>query len=113
MDWCVKPFTEANHPPIVRLKDAKSISAKAKDVMRLDASGTVDPDGDELTFEWFVYREAGTCLSDVRLVNERQSMAQLTVPDVTESCQLHVIVTVRDKGTPPLARYARCVIIVE
>ncbi len=51
LDWCVKPFEKANHPPIVRISGESTILVKTGEVVRLDASGTTDPDGDDLRFE--------------------------------------------------------------
>ena len=55
LDWCVKPYAEANHPPVVRIAGDREREVKAGDVVTLDAGGTTDPDGDELDFAWSVY----------------------------------------------------------
>ena len=55
LDWCVKPYAAANHPPVVRIAGNRELKVKAGDVVNLDASGTTDPDGDDLDFSWEVY----------------------------------------------------------
>ena len=55
LDWCVKPFEQANHPPVVRISGESTLPVKPGEVVTLNASGTTDPDGDDLTFEWSIY----------------------------------------------------------
>ena len=47
-DWCVKPYSECNHPPIVKLENDLNIKAKPGSKIQLSAKGTTDPDGDQL-----------------------------------------------------------------
>ena len=65
MDWTVKGYAEANHNPVVVVNGQKGtapieIAATVGQPVVLDASGTTDPDGNELRFSWFHYPEAGT-----------------------------------------------------
>ncbi len=60
MDWCTKPYEEANHPPVPALGHPDQITVKSGEGFRLDASGTSDPDGDNLSYLWFQYPEAGS-----------------------------------------------------
>ena len=65
MDWCVKPRAEANHRPNAVLNgrsgwEVLRLEAKPGSVVELDAHGSSDPDDDAITYEWFVYGEAGT-----------------------------------------------------
>lgn len=65
MDCCVRPPSEVNHPPVVVLNGAVghapvSVAARPGERVRLDATGTKDPDGDSLSMVWSVYPEAGT-----------------------------------------------------
>jgi hypothetical protein len=58
-DWCVKPLNEANHAPIVSLKQAENIITDAGAVIPLYGVAS-DPDHNALTFHWWQYTEAGT-----------------------------------------------------
>ena len=60
MDWCIKSYQEANHPPVPALGHPEQITVKSGEGFGLDASGTTDPDGDNLSYLWFHYPEAGS-----------------------------------------------------
>jgi hypothetical protein len=115
LDWCVKPHNEANHPPVIIVndqagKDMLHLSGGPGTTFVLDATGSSDPDGDELNLEWFIYPEAGTYSGDVKIRGAGTVKASLSVPDDAAGTTIHVILAVRDAGTPPLARYRRVVI---
>ena len=57
-DWCVKPYAEANHPPVVKLAHARDLSVRPGEQISLSAEGTTDPDGDTLSYRWWQYHEA-------------------------------------------------------
>ena len=80
-DWCVKSFKEANHPPVVQLKNATWIlKAKPGSKIKLSAKGTSDPDGDKLTVPWWQYEEADTYSGTVEIKNAEKESASFTVP---------------------------------
>lgn len=124
MDWCVKGPKEANHAPVAALRagaaaldgDAAGrivrIEAAAGAAVRLSAAGSSDPDGNALTYRWWVYREAGTCAGDVPLSGADTADAALTVPADAVGRTIHVILEVTDSGDPPLTAYRRAVIAV-
>jgi hypothetical protein len=60
--WSVKEPGEVNREPMAVLNGDESnkilnIIGKSGDVITLDASGSFDPDNDELTFNWFRYKQ--------------------------------------------------------
>ena len=111
MDWCVKDRSDANHPPQVKLAGERTRKVKPGQRVTLDASASTDPDGDELTFEWIVYPEAGGRTGDVPAIDDAKSaQASLVAPASDQPASLHLILTVTDSGTPPLARYARVIL---
>ncbi|HYF00070.1 MAG TPA: nucleoside hydrolase-like domain-containing protein, partial [Planctomycetota bacterium] len=112
MDWCVKPFSGANHPPVAAVAGGTSKSAAPGQTVVLDASGSSDPDGHARTYRWWVYREAGTYTGTVALSNSTASIASFTAPSVSSARTIHVVLEVRDAGTPALTSYRRVVVTV-
>ena len=71
------------------------------------AAGSSDPDGDRLSYEWMPYPEAGTYRGRLEITDPGKEEARLTAPRVEGPQEAHVILKVRDDGTPPLTRYRR------
>lgn len=107
-DWCVAPVEEANHHPVIALSGPLDRTVKAGESISLDAQGTTDPDGDTLTFQWWHYAEASTYTQPVSLNTPTSATTTITIPqDAVPGDTIHIVCTVRDDGTPPLARHAR------
>ncbi|WP_284734358.1 DUF1593 domain-containing protein [Sphingosinicella terrae] len=113
MDWTIRPYGEANHPPVVRLQGANAITVRSGQAFGLSARGTSDPDGDSLTYYWFHYPEPGSWHGDLSIGAENADGVWITAPEVRQRETLHVILAVTDKGSPPLTRYERVVVTVE
>jgi hypothetical protein len=123
MDWCVaSDYEQANHNPVAVLNgdESKEIARLEKPpgtVVELSAEGSRDPDGDEITFHWMVYPEAGTLNQAVKLSSKRGASTSLKVPQPRgtggEPATIHVILTVEDAGEPSLVSYRRAIITVE
>ena len=119
MDWCVADaFEKANHNPVAVLQGDKSKAVATMRVtsgqrINLSAAGTHDPDGDGLSYHWFVYKEAGTFTGNVTIENNTSVEAYLVTPQVKEPKSLHIILQVKDDGRPCLTSYRRMIITIE
>ncbi|SHJ00203.1 DUF1593 domain-containing protein [Pseudozobellia thermophila] len=113
MDWCILPVEEANHPPVPKLGHADKITVKAGESFTLDAFESTDPDGDNLSFLWFNYPEAGTYRKLIKVNGaENVHLANFTAPKVNKKQTAHFIVKVTDKGSPRLSRYKRVIVTI-
>ncbi len=124
MDWTIKPYDQANHPPVPKLGHADRLTVKRGDRVNLSAEGSSDPDGDALSYEWFYYNEAGTFPASsarsgqpVAIQNFDQPKAWFTVPTrrvmPPGTGTMHIILAVTDHGTPRLTRYQRVIVDVK
>ena len=106
MDWCVREFNDANHPPIVKLKGETHRVVKPGESVTLQATAS-DPDGNKLTYKWWQYSDADSAVATVRIANaDSLDNASFIAPDETGK-QIHIIFEVTDSGTPPLVGYQR------
>jgi len=110
MDWCTKSFEEANHPPVPVLNNPEEITVKSGEGIGLDAGNSYDPDGDNLSFLWFSYPEAGSYKK--MIITDAQNSHGLWViaPEVDKKETAHIVLKVTDKGSPQLSRYKRIIV---
>lgn len=110
-DWCVLPFSGANHPPVVKLSNELNITADQGTEIELNATGTYDPDKDKLSYAWWQYEEADTYPGKVIIMNPNGPKASLTIPaDLEQGQTIHIVCEVKDDGSPVLTRYQRVII---
>jgi hypothetical protein len=123
MDWTVKPYAGANHPPVPMLGHPATLTARRGQRIDLSAEGSSDPDNDAVSYHWFCYSEAGSFpLSSARsgqpleIRNFDQPKAWFTVPTTRfippGNGSLHIILAVTDHGSPRLTRYRRIIVNV-
>lgn len=116
MDWNVTgEYKNANHHPILTLngntgKAVARASIKAGEKVDLSAMGSTDPDGDSLQYHWFVYREAGGFTGTLTLSTAKEEEIRFEMPQLSGNQQLHIILEVKDSGTPSLFSYRRVVL---
>jgi hypothetical protein len=125
MDWTMQDVSEANHNPDVVVNGTPGrapliLEATVGRPVTLDAAGTSDRDGDELTYAWFFYPEAGTGIPGQpvaafppklpsRIVLENAGTSKATVVPQAEGIA-HVVLVVEDDGSPTLTSYRRVII---
>lgn len=119
MDWCKNPYEQANHHPVAAYNGDRNdtiirIKGRPGEVITLDATATIDPDGDDVDVLWWVYPEAGTYRGNVTIIGPEQARASVTIPQDAGGRQIHVILEVKDKN--PIASlydYRRIVVDVQ
>ena len=111
--WCVSPYRDSNHAPIVSLAEPADVEAAPGATVTLDVGRSGDPDGNRLYYSWWHYREPGTYKGTVPIKDPDRGLASLVIPaDAKPGETIHLIAEVTDDGKPPLTRYARVIVTV-
>ena len=113
--WSVKEPGEVNREPVAVVNGDQSnhiisIATKPGHTITLDASGSFDPDGDELTFDWFRYEEADSYGGDMSISNPSNATQHIIVPADINDSDIHIVVELSDQGEPPLVVYRRVIL---
>lgn len=115
VQWATQKYEEGNHHPKVKVNDDGAkytgvVQRKAGRAIRLDASGSTDPDGDPLSFKWMVYPEAGTYEGGITVKGSDKKIATVITPKNAAGKTVHVILSVKDNANLSLTSYQRIVI---
>ena len=118
MDWCVKSYEECNHEPVAVCsgdmgQGVLEIATDPGADVKLSAAGSSDPDGDRLSYKWWVYEEAGTYWDEAPIRRINSVEAVVTVPENASGRTIHVILEVVDNGKPTLTAYRRTILKVK
>lgn len=113
MDWAQDG--RGNRNPVVVVDGdstftVKTVSVLQGSVVTVDASGSYDPDGNALTFKWWIMTGAGTWVQPVRIANATSSMVAVTIPAGSAGKTFHLIGEVTDNGSPVLTGYRRVIV---
>ncbi len=123
MDWTIKPYDQANHPPVAKLAHSNQLKARPGERVELSAERSSDPDGQPLSYEWIYYGEVGSFTvssgktgDPLPIEGRDQAKAAFVVPTSRVmppgTGVMHFIVAVTDQGSPPLTRYQRVQVTV-
>lgn len=112
MDWAQDGA--GNRNPVVVVDGDRSLDVIVKTATQgadvtVDATATSDPDGDELSFRWWVFDAAGTWRGPVEILGDRTAKATIRVPANSDGQTFHVICEVTDDGTHRLSGYRRLI----
>ena len=110
MDWCTKSYMEANHPPVIEsIVSPRMVKPGQK--VELNATGS-DPDGDNIFYYWWHYPDPSSMDQPLMIHQESSHNTYFVVPEKTGK-QIHIILELKDDGSPALKRYRRLIFKVE
>lgn len=119
MDWCIHAFEKANHNPVAAVNGDKTNAfiqqtVKPGEKLVFDAGASSDPDGDELEFLWYNYKESGTYANKIELDDASSKKLHFTVPKDAAGKEIHIVLEVKDKSKiASMYDYRRIVLNVE
>ena len=112
MEWCVEPYENANHEPVVEVAEGIDIAAQRGETVTLTAQ-TSDPDGNAVAVTFWQYGDADTYGNDVELIPGEGDQVSLVVPeDAITGDTIHIIVEAQDDADKPITRYQRAIVTV-
>ena len=111
-------YENANHHPVAVLNgdttmNILEMNADAGKTVKLSAKGSSDPDGNNLSYNWYVYNVPGSYYSDVTIKGSDSEKATIVIPDDAKGKSIHVILEIHDDGSPELYAYRRMIINVQ
>ena len=112
MQWAEN--RKGNRNPVVIVNGRKGttvmeVKARPGKTVTLDASRSYDPDGQQLTFKWWIQKDAGICPESIS-VDEQGNRASISLPKEIRNAEIHVICEVTDDAPIPLCSYRRVII---
>ena len=107
---------EGNRNPIVCVNGHRDpsplvLQAKAGDTIRLDASGSSDPDNDTIGFQWWQQPEIGT--ARLTIGDAEHAVTTVSIPADAKGQTLHLVCEVYDQGAFNLRSYQRIIVVIE
>lgn len=112
--WCVQSYKNANHPPVIKIKQPENRLVKPGEKIKLLVKAR-DPDaGNKINFKWWQYHEVDTYAGLIKIEKDNDATLMLWIPeDAKPGDDFHMILSATDTGTPALTRYARVVLKVK
>ncbi|MFW6290518.1 MAG: hypothetical protein ACOC0R_06085, partial [Mariniphaga sp.] len=115
MDWANEG--KGNKNPFVVVNGDESLemvtlNPRSGTEITLDASKSTDPDGDRLTYTWWVQEGVGSYTNEITINNSSTGQPTIKIPSDAGGKTFHVICEVTDDGTPNLTSYRRVIVEV-
>ena len=113
IEWAETGQGNRNPVAIVNGKkgtDAIVIEAKAGQAIKLDASKSYDPDGDELSYFWQQQKGIGKTEVELYELADNLSAVKVHLPDTFHNDEIHIICEVHDRSKFTLPAYRRIII---
>lgn len=108
-------FNSVNHHPKAVINGESSltpliIKANPNETITFDASASHDPDGDNLSFKWSIYKEPSQYIGEVALENADSPVCSVVIPKEITGSVIHIVLEVTDESIPTLTSYKRVII---
>jgi len=114
-EWCIKNYDECNHPPVVTVANGDITAAPGESVW-IEGSAS-DPDGDNLTAFWHLYRlgsKYSGAANDLRVWEPLCCRTRFTIPaDAKTGDYFNLLLEVKDDAIKPITRYGQVIIHVK
>ncbi len=110
-DWCVKPYSAANHPPAISVKN-NAVTVAAGETIKITVAAT-DPDKNAVKIRFWQYQEAGTSAEKLVIVTDGKQASVKIPANAAAGDTFHLIAEGTDNGSPMLTRYQRIVLTVK
>jgi hypothetical protein len=113
--WEENDYESCNHDPVAAFKGDVStgfvmLEAAPGKKVELDATGSYDPDKDDLSYRWFYYKEASSGKAEVKILDHDKISASFVMPEIHRGEDIHIVLEVKDSGNPELVSYRRIVV---
>lgn len=110
-------YKTVNHHPYAILNGDQSLkcvykTVKAGQSLVLDASASFDPDGNDLNYNWSIYKEPSKYKGDVKIEGSNAPKCKVHIPEDARGKNIHVILELTDEAVPALTVYRRMVLKV-
>lgn len=118
MQWTVRDnYKHANHHPIAVISNDYSkkiieMKVKAGKTVTLSANKSHDPDHDQLNYTWEYYQDPSSYQGNIKLNSPTNNTCSVDIPKDAANHTLHIILRVKDNGTPTLTSYRRVILTV-
>lgn len=111
-DWCIaSKYEDANHRPTVTVEEPV-MTVKPGQKVTLKCTWS-DPDGNDVTLNWFQYQEAGTYARQFLLPDPSDETITFAIPtDAVNGDEIVMQVEAKDNGEHPLVAYDQVILKV-
>ncbi len=110
-----KDFKKANHHPFAGFngdmgKNTVYLYTNPGETVSLSASGSYDPDNDNLEYLWYIYEEPSEYEGKIIIEDSCKRDCSISLPERIGVSGIHVILEVSDDGNPKLTSYRRIIV---